>query len=215
MTLSTSAVAVCCSERFAQLVEQPRVLDGDDGLGGEVLDQLDLLVGEGPNLLAIDNESANQARSPSALAQRAAFGARQLDTSDGQWIAVELSSSADRESTTVATGMGDRCDADRASVEQSGLLSMDSVNARWRVREAANEAEPPPSARQIPNLASQIRVAFSSMALKTGSKLAGRAADDLQHLRGRGLLLEARSCARSSLSSRVFSMAMTAWAAKF
>ena len=24
-------------QRFAQLVEQPRVLDGDDGLGGEVL----------------------------------------------------------------------------------------------------------------------------------------------------------------------------------
>ena len=37
-------------QRFAQLVEQPRVLDSDDGLGGEVLDQLDLLVGEGPRL---------------------------------------------------------------------------------------------------------------------------------------------------------------------
>ena len=47
MTLSTSAVAVCCCSRFAQLVEQPRVLDGDDGLSGEVLHQLDLLVGEG------------------------------------------------------------------------------------------------------------------------------------------------------------------------
>ena len=31
---------------LAQFVEQPRVLDGDDGLGGEVLQQLDLLVGE-------------------------------------------------------------------------------------------------------------------------------------------------------------------------
>ncbi len=30
-------------QRFAQLVEQPRVLDGDDGLRGEVLHQLDLL----------------------------------------------------------------------------------------------------------------------------------------------------------------------------
>ena len=46
ITFSTSAVAVCCCERFAQLVEQPRVLDGDDGLGGKVLYQLDLLVGE-------------------------------------------------------------------------------------------------------------------------------------------------------------------------
>ena len=34
----------------AQFVEQPRVLDGDDGLVGEVLQQLDLLVGEWSDL---------------------------------------------------------------------------------------------------------------------------------------------------------------------
>jgi hypothetical protein len=34
-------------QRFAQFVEQPRVFDGDDGLGGEVLNQPDLLLGEG------------------------------------------------------------------------------------------------------------------------------------------------------------------------
>ena len=67
MTFSTSEVAVCCSSDFgqivgalAQLVEQPRVLDGDDGLGGEVLHQLDLLVGERPHLLAVDGERADQ-----------------------------------------------------------------------------------------------------------------------------------------------------------
>ena len=44
-TLSTSAVADCCwSESLeivgaiAQFVEQPRILDGDDGLGCEILD---------------------------------------------------------------------------------------------------------------------------------------------------------------------------------
>ena len=49
MTLSTSLVAVCCSSDFGQLararlhlLEQPRVLDGDDGLVGEGLEQLDL-----------------------------------------------------------------------------------------------------------------------------------------------------------------------------
>ena len=60
MTFSTSVVAVCCSSEFAQLVEQPRILDGDDGLRGEVLNQLDLLVGEGPNFLALDSDSADQ-----------------------------------------------------------------------------------------------------------------------------------------------------------
>ena len=43
-----------------QLVEQAGVLDGDDGLGGEVRDQLDLLVGKGPHLLAINGDSADQ-----------------------------------------------------------------------------------------------------------------------------------------------------------
>jgi hypothetical protein len=47
-------------QRFAQLVEEAHVLDRDDGLRGEVLDQLDLLVGEGPNLLAVDIDDADQ-----------------------------------------------------------------------------------------------------------------------------------------------------------
>ena len=60
MTFSTSAVAVCCCRDCLKFVEQPRVLDGDDGLGGEVLHQRDLLVGERPNLLAVDDDSADQ-----------------------------------------------------------------------------------------------------------------------------------------------------------
>ena len=60
MTLSTSAVAVCCCSDSPQLVEQPRVLDGDDGLRGEVRHQLDLLVGEWTHLLAIDRDDADQ-----------------------------------------------------------------------------------------------------------------------------------------------------------
>src|SRR5262245_30220036 len=45
---------------FAQLVEQPGVLDGDDGLGGEILNQLDLLVGERLRLLAVNDNRADQ-----------------------------------------------------------------------------------------------------------------------------------------------------------
>ncbi len=47
-------------QRFAQFAEQPRVLDGDDGLGGEVRHQLDLLVGEGPHLLAENVDGADE-----------------------------------------------------------------------------------------------------------------------------------------------------------
>src|SRR2546421_84580 len=54
-------------QRFAQLigavpqlVQQPGVLDCDDGLGSEARHQRDLLVSEGPNLLSIDGDCAEQ-----------------------------------------------------------------------------------------------------------------------------------------------------------
>ena len=43
-----------------QFVEQPRILDGDNGLGGEVLDQCDLLGGKGANFLAGQMKRADQ-----------------------------------------------------------------------------------------------------------------------------------------------------------
>ncbi len=43
-----------------QLAQQARILDRDDGLGGEVRDQLDLLVGEWPHLLPVDGNAADQ-----------------------------------------------------------------------------------------------------------------------------------------------------------
>ena len=54
MTLSTSAVAVCCCKDWTDhacglhFVEQAHVLNGDHRLVGEGLDQLDLLLGEWP-----------------------------------------------------------------------------------------------------------------------------------------------------------------------
>ena len=45
---------------MTKFVEQPRVLDGDDGLSGEVLYQLDLLFGEGTNFLAGQSERSDQ-----------------------------------------------------------------------------------------------------------------------------------------------------------
>ena len=47
-------------QRFAQLVEQPRVLDRDDGLGGEARDQRDLFISKGTNLLAVHDDCADQ-----------------------------------------------------------------------------------------------------------------------------------------------------------
>ena len=61
ITFSTSAVAVCCCNDFAQFIEQPRILDGDDGLGCEAAEKIDLLFGERPNLLAEDRDLPDEA----------------------------------------------------------------------------------------------------------------------------------------------------------
>ena len=45
---------------LAQLVEQARILDGDDRLRREVCHQLNLLVAKGAHLLAIDEDGANK-----------------------------------------------------------------------------------------------------------------------------------------------------------
>ncbi len=47
-------------ERLARLRNEPRILHRDHRLGGEVLQQRDLLVGERPDFLAIDSEGAEQ-----------------------------------------------------------------------------------------------------------------------------------------------------------
>ena len=51
-------------QRFAQLVEQAGVLDGDDSLLGEIGHQFDLLVRERSDLLAKDGDGADEARPP-------------------------------------------------------------------------------------------------------------------------------------------------------
>ena len=71
MTRRISLVAVCCSRASVrsaflrlQLVEQPRVLDGDGGLVGEGLHQRDVALGERQDLLAIDDDHAQEIASP-------------------------------------------------------------------------------------------------------------------------------------------------------
>src|SRR5262249_32866071 len=45
---------------LAQFIKQPRVLDGDDGLSGEILQEGNLFVGEVPNISAVNNDRADE-----------------------------------------------------------------------------------------------------------------------------------------------------------
>ena len=47
-------------QRLAQLVQQSGVLDRDDGLGGEVLEKLDLFVVEWSDLLAVNDNRTDR-----------------------------------------------------------------------------------------------------------------------------------------------------------
>ena len=61
-------------QRFTQLVEQPGVLDGDDGLRGEALDQFNLFIRERPDFLTKEIKGPYQLGPPSALERRARSG---------------------------------------------------------------------------------------------------------------------------------------------
>src|SRR5262249_60237044 len=49
-------------QRFAQLVEQASILDGDDGLTAEILHQADLSIREGADLMAGDGGETEHPR---------------------------------------------------------------------------------------------------------------------------------------------------------
>ena len=59
MTPKISLVAVCCSRGLFELLEQPDVLDGDDGLISESFKQFDLLVGEWTDFGAANEDGAD------------------------------------------------------------------------------------------------------------------------------------------------------------
>src|SRR6266700_6429942 len=83
----------CCGlllQRFAQLVEQACVLDGDDGLRGEVCYQLDLLVGEGAYLLAVYANSADKLVLLEHRDDEKRASAAEVGKGDSRWIAIEI-----------------------------------------------------------------------------------------------------------------------------
>ena len=59
-TRNNTGVGAARRRQYRDGLEAARVLDGDDGLSGEVLHQLDLLVGEGADFLAVHSEHTDQ-----------------------------------------------------------------------------------------------------------------------------------------------------------
>ena len=163
---------------LAQLVEQPRVLDGDDGLRGEVLDQLNLLFGEWRVLPAINDEGADQLiivssgtasrlRVPSSSipATHTGRGLRTPDPASHRRRGRPPLSPRMRPSMLSGCGENGSC----IIATSSGLAP--------RCAPIANFC---PSQRyRNPKLASQMRTAFSSIDLEHRLEVARRRTDDL------------------------------------
>src|SRR5262249_28320308 len=77
-------------QRFAQLVEQASVLDGDDGLAGKILHQLDLFVSEWAHLLAEDGDRSEQHIVLEHRHGEIGANAIEIDGGHHPWIALEI-----------------------------------------------------------------------------------------------------------------------------
>src|SRR5262249_8508845 len=77
-------------ERFAQFVQQPRVLDGDDRLGGEVRYKRDLLFSKWCHLLAINSDCTYELIVLEHRNNEQCTRTTELNGSDCQRIAVKV-----------------------------------------------------------------------------------------------------------------------------
>ena len=93
-----------------------------------------------------------------------------------------------------------------------GALLMNSANCGGVLWRAARRNTSPSRSSIEPNVASQMRVAFSRIASNTGAR---SPRELLMTLSTSDVAVCRSNDSRNSLRSRVFSMAMTAWAAKF
>ena len=187
--------------------EQAHVLDRDRRLVGKCRDQLDLLVGEWPHFRARQSQDANR----DALAQH-------WNAEDCAVIAQSLR--LDQGIFRISHYVGDMNDPafeQRApdAEPRSALIgiSSDIIHEFARVAVGLRHDRTTPSFSRVMVAlsASQSRAADSTSVCSTVCK---SNVERLMTLSTSAVAVCCWSDSRSSLSSRVFSMAMTAWAAK-
>ena len=195
-----------------QFVEQPRILDGDHGLGGEAFYQLDLLVAEGPDLLTIDDDGAHQLIVHQHRNAEHRPNAHEFDSRNRQRVALNVrvlgGEIGDMNHLLHSYDTADNGFGSRLHEQFATRLGKTCRQVMHRNRSQGVSL----ASHSVANLASQMRVAFSRIASNTGASSPG---EELITRSTSDVAVCCSSDCRSSLSSRVFSMAMTAWAAKF
>src|SRR5262249_52516036 len=178
-------------QRLAQFVEQARVLDGDDGLGGKIFNQLNLLVGERAYLQPIYDKNAKRCI---FLEQwDCEHGSQAIFRIEGfKWFIAVGRLCCDIRNMNYLFGpdcsrnSGPTVNAIRARIQlsqRSNQFGRLIVSRDWAKQVAITETERAEFRMANTDCIRQHR-------LKNGFELAGRTANDLENLRGRRLPLQ-------------------------
>src|SRR5262245_12663267 len=187
MTLSTSAVAVCCCSDSRSSLSSRVFSMAMTACAGEVFDKLDLLVRERPDFLPIDGNCADQLILLDHRGDKERASTGEVDESDDEGIAfavrrhrpkvVDVHDLLGPEHLSMAAPRrGTECPClgvCRRNIVERNLLEAVSV---IEIQQAELRVAQPRGVRQH--------------GLEYRFKLAGRARDDTEDLRGRGLLLQ-------------------------
>ena len=221
MTLSTSAVAVCCCRIRRSSLSRRAFSIAMTAWRGEAREQLDLLVGERAHLLAVNDNGADQL----VFLEHGDDDVRprpgEIDKRNDAGITVEIASSCRRSAMwSDLFGLGEAIERSARLIahddcwfppEPVGVAGRAVYRHRAKVVSLSQE--------QIAELWLRIcRVAFSSIALNTGSSSPGelemtwRTSEVAVCCSKASESSRVRAC--TSSNSRTFSIAITAWSAK-
>jgi hypothetical protein len=178
---------------LSQLVQEPRVLDRDDSLGGEVLNQPDLLLGEGADLLVIDRDGADQFTLLEHRNQEVCSSTGAFHEADEARIALQVGRLS-REVGNVdnVSGLYETSEwIVRILIDHKNRISAPSLSVgRWRVTLGCDTERVFLIEKQV----AELRVADADRVRQHGLEhwleFTRRAADDLKDLGCRRLLLQ-------------------------
>ena len=215
MTPRMSLVAVCCSSAIAQLavarlhlLEQPRVLDGDHRLVGEGLEQLDLGVGERDRIAPYDVDGTDRRvafQHRHRQARAVPDGARTLGT---DWIG----------DAVLRVGQGDhpaleqRARRHGAPAGRGRIGAADERRRLWGRAAVGGHRDhlAVETEHDAVETVAQPRRALRDH-VEHGLHIGGRAADDVEHLARRGLILQGLPAARACSPAPPRTAAYSRW----
>ena len=174
MTLSTSAVAVCCCSDSRSSLSRRVFSMAMTAWAAKFCDQLDLLVGERPHLLAVDDDGADQLVVLEHRHHDQCASARESTAATDERVAFELGRVVLRSAIGPPVWSRDAAEGDFRRRIDTVVPRALRRHGRAAHRAMAPRRKPSPSHRNsMPNLASQMRGAFASMAWNTGSSSPG------------------------------------------